>query len=129
MWQVAEGLRAAHHGGLTYVGIRPSGISLADDGSAVIQDFSIVRLIGEEQDEDVSYASPEELKAGSSPDALCDVFSFGAIYYELLTGAHPFAERHPVAIAERGARVSRGVGAAGRSRARTEPGPALPEHG
>jgi TonB family protein len=98
MEQVAEGLQTAHHGGLTYVGVRPSGISLTDEGSAVIHDFSIVRLIGEEQDEDVSYAAPEELKAGALPDQLCDVFSFGAMLYELLAGAHPFRAAVPIPL-------------------------------
>jgi serine/threonine protein kinase len=90
MWQVAEGARAAHCGGLAYIGIRPSGIALASDGRATIQDFGIVRLTSEEQNEEASYASPEELTADFLPDRLCDIFAFGTVYYELLTGVHPF---------------------------------------
>src|SRR6266436_6052231 len=72
MWQVAEGARAVHCGGLAYIGIRPSGIALASDGRATIQDFGIVRLTSEEQNEEASYASPEELTADFLPDRLCD---------------------------------------------------------
>jgi hypothetical protein len=90
MWQAAEGVRAAHRAGLCYVGVQPAGIALGHDGSVIIQDFGIVRLAGEQHDEHNSYASPEELADNFSPDPLCDVFSVGTIYYELLTGRHPF---------------------------------------
>lgn len=90
MWQVAEGAQAAHRGGLSYVGIRPSGIALPGDGAAVIQDFGIVRVSGEDADDGFAYAAPEQAAAGFDPDLLCDVFAFGVVYYELLTGTHPF---------------------------------------
>ena len=85
MWQVAEGLQAAHGAGLAHVGIRPSGIALGAGGRAIIHDFGIVRMAPDEP----SYSSPEEL-AGNSPDSLSDIFAWGAIYYELLAGVHPF---------------------------------------
>ena len=71
--------------GLACVGIRPSGIVLGADGRAIIQDFGIVRMAGDEP----SYCSPEELAGNFPPDPLCDIFAWGAIYYELLAGAHP----------------------------------------
>ena len=71
----------------------------------------------------------EELTGDSSPDALSDVFAFGTIYYELLTGVHPFRNESPVPLRTRMPECPRGVGAAGRSRAQYEPQPALPEHG
>jgi len=89
MWQVAEGLRAAYQGSLSCVRVRPSGITLTNDRSAVIQDFGIVRLIGEEHDEDLSYSAPEELQSDVVPDKLSDIYSYGAIYYDLLTGVYP----------------------------------------
>ena len=49
-----------------------------------------MRLTSEEQNEEASYASPEELTADFLPDRLCDIFAFGTVYYELLTGVHPF---------------------------------------
>ena len=89
MWQVAEGLQAAYRGGLPYVGLRPSGIALDSEGTATIQDFGIVRLSGEAE-EDRRYTAPEELSSHILPDAICDIFAFGTIYFEVLTGVHPF---------------------------------------
>jgi TonB family protein len=90
MWQVAEGVQAAYRGGLSYVGIRPSGIALAGDGSVTIQDFGIVRLGRLDADEAAFYQAPEEITAADPPDELCDIFAWGTVYYELLTGNHPF---------------------------------------
>lgn len=90
MWQVAEGVQAAYRGGLSYVGIRPSGIALASDGSVTIQDFGIVRLGGLLADDAAQYQAPEELAAAGPPDELSDIFAWGAVYYQLLTGNHPF---------------------------------------
>ncbi|HLK50225.1 MAG TPA: TonB family protein [Bryobacteraceae bacterium] len=86
MWQVAEGVRAAHRGGLAYVGLRPSGIALGADGSAKIQDFGIVRLAAAHSGE-LRYEDEAD-----SADGLSDVFAYGVIYYELLSGVHPLAE-------------------------------------
>ena len=90
MWQVADGLEAAYRGGLSYAGIRPSGIAVANDGRVTIQDFGVVRLSGIDTDDGALYQAPEELAGAALPDELCDIFAWGTIYYELLTGNHPF---------------------------------------
>ena len=87
MWQVAEGVQAAHRGGIPHLGIRPAGIVLAADGSVTLQDFGIVRPERNDRDD---YAAPEELSGSTTADALCDLFAFGMLYYELLSGRHPF---------------------------------------
>ena len=87
MWQVAEGVRAAHRGGLSHLGIHPAGIVLAGDGHVTLQDFGIVRP---ERDDRDDYASPEEFSGSAAADSLCDLFTFGIVYYELLAGRHPF---------------------------------------
>lgn len=88
--QVAEGLQAAHLGGLTHVGIRPSGIVLTGEG-AVIQDFGVVRATTEDVPAAESYLAPEEVSGQQAPDSLCDIFALGVVCYELLGGKHPFA--------------------------------------
>jgi len=88
--QVAEGVRAANQGGLSYVGLRPSGIALGDDGKAIIQDFGVVRLNPDPENEAAFYAAPEEHGNTSPPDWLCDIFAFGTVCYEWIAGVHPF---------------------------------------
>jgi len=93
LWQVAEGVRAANLGGLAHVGLRPSGIAIdssANGANAIIQDFGVVRLNPEMENEAAFYAAPEEQTGNFTPDSLCDIFAFGTICYEWLTGAHPF---------------------------------------
>ena len=86
MWQVAEGVQAAHRGGLSFVGLCPSGIALCADGSAKVRDFGMVRLTGDAADDAARY---QDALRGEVQDVLGDIFSYGAIYYELLTGRHP----------------------------------------
>ena len=90
MWQIAEGLQAAYSAGLGYVGLRPSGVVLAER-VAKIQDFGVVRLAGDGQDEEAFYRAPEQLAGRFPPDSLCDIFAFGVVYYEFLMGTRPFS--------------------------------------
>ena len=87
MGQVAEGIRAAHLGGIPYLGIRPSDIVLSANDTATIQDFGTVRPGDDDRD---AYMAPEELSGAAEADALCDLFVFGVVYYELIAGRHPF---------------------------------------
>ncbi|HLK50695.1 MAG TPA: protein kinase, partial [Bryobacteraceae bacterium] len=89
--QVALGAAEAYRAGLAYIGLRPAGIALAGDSTAVIQDFGIVRLSTAKQNETELYGAPEEA-AHHIPDLLCDIFTFGVICYEFLTGSHPFRD-------------------------------------
>src|SRR5581483_10044608 len=86
MEQVVQAVLAVHRGGLAYVGLRPSGIALDAEGSALIHDFGVVRLTTGYSDENQRYAPPEELAGDGPPDSLCDAFAWGVICYELLTG-------------------------------------------
>lgn len=88
--QVVDGVRAVHRCGLAYLGLRPSAIALDSDGSATIHEFGVVRLTGGERDDVGRYAAPEEFTTGFVADSLCDVFAFGVVCYEFLTGSHPF---------------------------------------
>src|SRR6185436_4442025 len=97
---LAEGLRAAHAAGLAAVGLHPAGVALGRDGTVTLQDFGIVRLMGDRPDEEHRYRAPEEIGGDAAPDALCDVFAYGAIYYELLTGTHPSAGELPAECPE-----------------------------
>jgi TonB family protein len=85
MWHVARGIDALHSTGIV-AEIRPDGVVLGTSGSAIILDFGMLRLLPADDQKATAYRSPEEI-AGTAPDFLSDIFSFGAIYYELLTGS------------------------------------------
>jgi serine/threonine-protein kinase len=95
--QVAEGLAYAHAHGVVHRDIKPANIMLLRGGRAKIMDFGIARL----QQSDVKtqtgvllgtpkYMSPEQL-TGANVDQRSDIFSLGAVFYEMLTGRTPFA--------------------------------------
>jgi len=97
MSQVAEGLHCAHLNGVVHRDIKPANVMVLSDGSVKILDFGIARMTGEVSRLTQSgylvgtplYMSPEQLQ-GADADALCDVWAYGVLYFELLTGQHPF---------------------------------------
>jgi len=97
MSQVGEGLRCAHLNGVVHRDIKPANVMVLLDGTIKILDFGIARMTGEVSRLTQSgylvgtplYMSPEQLQGGDA-DALCDVWAYGVLYFELLTGQHPF---------------------------------------
>jgi serine/threonine-protein kinase len=93
---VAAGLAHAHREGVIHRDIKPSNIRRLENGRAKILDFGIARRIGSENLTkpgltvgSVAYMSPEQLR-GEELDTRTDVFSFGALAFELLTGRRAF---------------------------------------
>ncbi len=97
MSQVGEGLRCAHLNGVVHRDIKPANVMVLTDGTVKILDFGIARMTGEVSRLTQSgylvgtplYMSPEQLQGGDA-DAVCDVWAYGVLYFELLTGQHPF---------------------------------------
>ena len=92
---VSRGLDYAHGQGVVHRDIKPGNIMVLKEGSAKIVDFGIARIGNENLTRtgqivgSVNYMSPEQINGGST-DGRSDIFSTGAVLYQLLTGSAPF---------------------------------------
>ncbi len=96
--QVAEGLVYAHARGLIHRDLKPDNILIDDQQRVMITDFGLVRSYIDDSMLDVSqktaegtpaYMSPG-VAAGQAEDTRCDIYAFGAMMYEMLTGKLPY---------------------------------------
>jgi serine/threonine protein kinase/sugar lactone lactonase YvrE len=99
--QVAEGLSFAHRSGIIHRDLKPANILLTADGKACLADFGLARTLFNDSIVDVGsrnfegttpYMSPA-VAAGDAEDTRCDIYSFGALLYEMLTGQPPYQGR------------------------------------
>lgn len=108
--EVAAALDYAHARGLIHRDIKPANILLGN-GRAVIADFGIARPVRIDRADVITsagvsigtaaYMSPEQCSAGRELDARTDVYAFGCVVYEMLTGEPPFRGANDEAVIAR----------------------------
>ena len=112
--QISKAMCAAHNAGIVHRDLTPANVMILENGLVKVLDFGLAKSIAPSSDAGTAltamplqtqqgaimgtapYMSPEQVEGGHV-DALSDIFSFGCIFYEMLTGTSPFKRDTPIA--------------------------------
>ena len=102
--QIGEALQAAHAKGIVHRDVKSENVMVTTDGHVKVMDFGLAKLKGSLKVTRTSstvgtlaYMAPEQIQ-GAAVDARSDIFSFGVVLFEMLTGKLPFRGEHEAAI-------------------------------
>ncbi|MEM7016635.1 MAG: serine/threonine-protein kinase [Pseudomonadota bacterium] len=110
--QVLNALEYAHEHDVVHCDVKPENILISEEGSVKLADFGIARfkthLAASRENTThttglgtLSYMAPEQAEGMVDADTQTDLFAVGVIFYELLTGIHPFRDKSPAATKSR----------------------------
>lgn len=101
--QISDALAAAHSAGVIHRDLKPQNVRITPEGRVKILDFGLAKMVqeGTQVEEPMltahgaivgtaPYMAPEQLQGASEVDSRCDLFSFGVVLYQMLTGRLPF---------------------------------------
>jgi len=109
--QIAQGLREAHRHGIVHRDLKTENVLVTPEGQAKIADFGVAKRLADAWSEEsltrtdaivgtYRTMSPEQARGGPV-DHRSDLFAFGVLLYELLTGQSPFQGENPLATLDR----------------------------
>ena len=103
--QISQGLAKSHEMGIVHQDIKPSNILISEDGTAKILDFGVATLNESatkyRTESSIAgtllYMSPEQVR-GEPTDLRTDIWSFGVVFYEMISGRAPFSREYEQSI-------------------------------